>query len=94
MKTRSSLLLAALLSCTLSACDSFGRWTKPTAIDCPDDAFLPGEPMVISDATDLVTTEVEDAENRARTKVLALRHALARGCLSRAEQAGYVRRVE
>ncbi len=50
--------------------------------------------MVYGDATDLVTTEVEDAENRARTKILALRHALARGCLSRAEQAGYIRRVE
>ena len=50
--------------------------------------------MVISDATDLVTTEVEDAENRARTKILALRHNLARGCLNRAEKAGYIRRVE
>lgn len=78
----------------LSACTSFGAWTKPTAIDCPDEAFLPGEPMIYSDATDLVTTEVEDAENRHRTKILALRHKLARGCLTRAEAAGYIRRVE
>jgi hypothetical protein len=50
--------------------------------------------MIYSDATDLVTTEVEDAENRHRTKILALRHKLARGCLTRAEAAGYIRRVE
>jgi len=50
--------------------------------------------MVMSDATDLVTTEVEDAENRGRTRVLALRHKLATGCLTRAETAGYIRRVE
>ncbi len=54
----------------------------------------PGEAMVYSDAQDLVTTEVEDAENRARTKILALRHKLARGCLTRAEKAGYINRVE
>jgi hypothetical protein len=88
------LLLAALLSLLLSACSNFATWTKPTAIDCPDEAFLPGDPMVISDATDLVTTEVEDVENRHRTKILALRHKLARGCLTRAETAGYIRRVE
>jgi len=56
--------------------------------------MLPGEPMVYSDATDLPTTEVEDAENRSRTRILALRHKLARGCLTRAETAGYIRRVE
>lgn len=50
--------------------------------------------MVYSEAQDLVTTEVEDAENRHRTKILALRHKLARGCLNRAEKAGYIRRVE
>lgn len=50
--------------------------------------------MVYSDAQDLVTTEVEDAENRHRTKILALRHKLARGCLSRAEKAGYIQRVD
>lgn len=94
MKTRRSLLLCAPLSLLLSGCASFGKWTQPTAIDCPDEAFLPGEPMVISDATDLVTTEVEDAENRHRIYVLALRYKLARGCLTRAETAGYIRRVE
>ena len=94
MKTRSSLLLFGLLSLLLSGCNSFKPWTTPTAIDCPDDAFLPGEPMVYSDATDLVTTEVEDAENRHRTAILALRAKLARGCLSRAEKAGYIRRVD
>jgi hypothetical protein len=78
----------------LSACSNFGAWTKPTAIDCPDEAFLPGDPLVYSEATDLVTTEVEDAENRHRTYVLALRYKLARGCLTRAETAGYIRRVE
>lgn len=93
MKTRLSLLLCALLSLPLSGCASFGKWTQLTAIDCPDDAFMPGDPMVYSDATDLVTTEVEDAENRHRTYVLALRYKLARGCLTRAEQAGYIRRV-
>ena len=50
--------------------------------------------MVYSDARDLVTTEAEDAENRSRTKVLALRHKLARGCLQRAEKAGYIERVQ
>lgn len=94
MKTRTSLLLAALLSLPLCGCASYATWTKPTAIDCPDDAFIPGDPLVYSDATDLVTTEVEDAENRHRTKILALRHKLARGCLGRAEQAGYIRRVD
>jgi hypothetical protein len=94
VKILSSLLLVALLSFTLSGCNSFATWTKPTAIDCPDEAFLPGEPMVVSDATDLPTTEVEDAENRSRVRILALRHKLARGCLTRAETAGYIRRVE
>lgn len=55
---------------------------------------MPGDPMVYSEATDLVTTEVEDAENRHRTYVLALRYKLARGCLTRAEKAGYIRRVD
>ena len=68
-------------------------WTKPTPIHCPDEAFVPGEPLVYSDATDLVTTEAEDAENRQRIKILALRHKLARGCLNRAERAGYIQRV-
>jgi hypothetical protein len=78
----------------LSGCASFATWTKPTAIECAEEAFEPGDPMVYSDATDLVTTEVEDAENRHRTKILALRHKLARGCLSRAEKAGYIQRVD
>lgn len=82
------------MSFTLSGCSGYATWTKPTAIDCPEEAFLPGEPMIYSDAQDFVTTEVEDAENRARTKILALRHKLARGCLTRAEKAGYINRVE
>lgn len=82
------------MSFTLSGCANWQTWTKPTPIDCPSDAFDPGEAMVYSDAQDLVTTEVEDAENRARVKILALRHKLARGCLSRAEKAGYINRVE
>jgi hypothetical protein len=91
--TRLSRLAVVLMSCTLSACASLPTWTKPTPIECPEDAFVPGEPMVYSDARDLVTTEAEDAENRSRTKVLALRHKLARGCLQRAEKAVYIERV-
>lgn len=68
------------------------RWTQPTPIDCDAEAFLPGEAMIYSDETLYTVTEVEDAENRARTKVLALRHKLARGCLTAAESAGYIHR--
>lgn len=74
----------------LSGCNSLRTWTKPAPIECEAESVATAEPMTFSDARDLPTTEVEDAENRGANRINALRWKLARNCIKAGVKAGYI----